>query len=133
MTASALKSAIYLDLLVVGAPTHAWGLSQPSTRVAAASRGTVRAGATELGLREYLAVAPRLTGVAAAAFGTRIDKAWSGSAARKAHQQLRRHGCRMLLPAQNFMVTSTTGPLVESAEQRAGAPVTKVAEIRDHG
>jgi hypothetical protein len=109
-----------VDLLVVGAPTHAWGLSRPSTRVDAARKGTIRTGATEVGLREYLNLSPTLSGVAAAAFDTRIDKAWSGSAARKAHRELRRLGCRMLLPAKNFAVTGTTGPLVDGEQQRAG-------------
>jgi flavodoxin len=109
-----------VDLLVVGAPTHAWGLSRPSTRIDAERQGTIREGATEIGLREYLNLSPMLTGVAAATFGTRVDKAWAGSAARKAHQRLRRLGCRMLLPAQNFAVTGTTGPLLDGEQERAG-------------
>jgi len=109
-----------VDLLVVGAPTHAWGLSRPSTRVDAARKGTARDGATEIGLREYLNLSPTLNGVTAAAFDTRIDKAWSGSAARKAQRELRRLGCRMPLPAENFAVTGMTGPLADGERERAG-------------
>jgi flavorubredoxin len=109
-----------VDLLVVGAPTHAWGLSRPTTRIDATTKGTTREGATEIGLREYLNLSPTLPGVAAAAFDTRIDKAWAGSAARKAHRELRRLGCRTLLPAKNFAVTGTTGPLVDGEQQRSG-------------
>jgi len=116
----AIPPAHDVDLLVVGAPTHAWGLSRPSTRIDARTKGTIRAGATELGLREYLSLSPTLNGVAAAAFGTRVDRAWAGSAARKAHRELRRLGCRMLAPAEDFAVTGTTGPLVEGEEKRAG-------------
>lgn len=109
-----------VDLLVVGAPTHAWGLSRPSTRVDAERQGTIRPGATEIGLREYLNLSPSLPGVAAAAFDTRVDRAWAGSAARKAHRELRRLGCHMLTPAKNFAVTGTTGPLVDGERERAG-------------
>jgi hypothetical protein len=116
-----------VDLLVVGAPTHAWGLSRPSTRVDAGRKGTVREGATEIGLREYLDLSPALTGVAAASFDTRIDKGWAGSAARKAHRELRRLGCRMLAPAENFAVTGTTGPLVDGEQERAGRWAAELA------
>jgi hypothetical protein len=109
-----------VDLLVVGAPTHAWGLSRPSTRLDADRRGTIRPGATEVGMREYLALSPKLPGVPAAAFDTRVDKAWAGSSARKAQRELRRLGCRMVLPAQNFAVTGATGPLVAGEQERAG-------------
>lgn len=116
-----------VDLLVVGAPTHAWGLSRPSTRVDAARQGTIREGATEVGLREYLNLSPALTGVAAAAFDTRVDKAWAGSAARKAHRELRRLGCRTILPAKNFAVAGTTGPLVEGERERAARWAAELA------
>src|SRR4051812_30636188 len=86
------------DLLVAGAPTHAFGLSRPSSREQARHSGPVRPGATEAGLRESLATSPPLTGLAAATFDTRVDKPITGSAARKAHRRLSRLGCRMLVP-----------------------------------
>jgi hypothetical protein len=113
-------SAERMDLLVVGAPTHAWGLSRPSTRADAGRRGTVRDGATERGLREYLDLSPVLTGVAAAAFDTRVGKRWSGAAARPAQRQLRRLGCRILVPAEGFQVAGVTGPLLDGERERAG-------------
>jgi Flavodoxin len=108
------------DLVVVGGPTHAFGMSRPSSRQQAAERGTVRAGAAEVGIREYLDALPPLTGVAAAAFDTTADKPFlTGSAARKAQRHLRRLGCRVVVPAESFRVTGTTGPLVAREEDRA--------------
>jgi len=71
-------------------------------------------------LREYLDVSPLLTGLAAAAFDTRMNMPLvPGSAAHKAHRRLRRLGCRMLCPAESFRVTGTTGPLVDGEIERA--------------
>jgi hypothetical protein len=112
-------SAEGFDLLVAGAPTHAFGLSRPSSREQAQQSGPVRAGATKAGLREYLATSPQLTGLAAAVFDTRVDKPITGSAARKAHRRLHRLGCRMLVPPAGFRVAGTTGPLLAGEEDRA--------------
>jgi hypothetical protein len=103
------------DLLVVGAPTHAFGLSRPATRADAAKQGDIRAGAEERGLREYLDGLSDLSGVAAAAFDTKVRTRFmpSGSAARKALQRLRALGCRPVLPAENFHVAGTAGPLLD--------------------
>ena len=110
-----------VDLLVVGGPTHAFGMSRERTRESAAEQavgGVVSAGD---GLREWLGA---LTGgsraVAAAAFDTRIDKPRvPGSAAHGAEKRLRRLGMRMLVPAASFYVTDTSGPLVDGERERA--------------
>ena len=108
------------DILVVGAPTHAFGMSRPGTRADAARQGGVRPGATDVGLREYLDCAPKLAGIAAAAFDTKIDKPFlPGSAARRAHRRLRRLGCRTPLPPESFRVTGTAGPLAQDELERA--------------
>lgn len=115
-----MPSAAGMDLLVAGGPTHAFGLSRPGTRQDAVRQGSGRPDAAKIGLREYLDVSPMLTGLAAAAFDTRIDKPFvPGSAARKAHRQLRRLGCRMLVPPASFRVTGTPGPLVAGEPERA--------------
>ena len=123
----AAPSAEGADLLVAGAPTHAFGLSRPSSREQAERSGAVRAGAVETGLREYLAAAPPLTGLAAAAFDTRVDKPITGSAARKAHRLLRRLGCRLLVPPGSFRVGGTTGPLLAGEADRARRWATVLA------
>ncbi|GAA2565046.1 flavodoxin family protein [Winogradskya consettensis] len=115
-----MPSAMNADLLVVGGPTHAFGLSRPATREDAARQGQVREEAVAPGLREYLDVSPMLTGTAAAAFDTKINKSFiPGSAARSAQRQLRRLGCRILQPAESFLVNGTQGPLADGELDRA--------------
>jgi hypothetical protein len=119
--AAAMPSADGVDLLVVGAPTHAFGLSRPSTRQEAVKQGAPHPASAGTGLREYLDASPQLAGLAAAAFDTRVNKPLlPGSAAHKAHRRLHRLGCRMLCPAESFLVTGTTGPLLEGETERAG-------------
>jgi len=115
-----MPTAAGVDLLVVGGPTHAFGLSRPGTRQDAARQGGIRPGAATVGLRDYLDVSPMLTGLAAATFDTRIIRPFlPGSAARKAHQRLRRLGCRMLAPPMSFQVMGTAGPLADGETGRA--------------
>jgi hypothetical protein len=115
-----MPSAEGMDLLIAGAPTHAFGLSRPRTRLDAKRSGTVRAGAEAAGLREYLNVSPLLTGLPAATFDTQLKKFWiPGSAARKARRQLRRLGCRMLAAPETFRVAGTAGPLLAGEQERA--------------
>ncbi|MFF5290352.1 flavodoxin family protein [Paractinoplanes globisporus] len=106
-----------VDLLVVGGPTHAFGMSRPSSRAEAAKQGSAHTGG---GLREYLDASPALRGVAAATFDTRIDTRYpTGSAARKAQRRLRKLGCRLVAPAESFRVTGTEGPLLDGETDRA--------------
>ncbi|GAB2584149.1 flavodoxin [Paractinoplanes abujensis] len=108
------------DLLVVGGPTHAFGLSRPGTRQDAARQGDVRPSTADVDIREYLDVSPMLTGLTAATFDTKVDKPLPrGSAAHKAHRRLRRLGCRMARPPESFKVDGTTGPLVAGELERA--------------
>jgi len=117
---NAMPTARDADLLVVGAPTHAFSLSRPRTRADAARHGTVKAGAAAVGIREYLDCSPRLTEIHAAAFDTKVKKpALPGSAARKAYRRLRRLGCHMVTDAMSFHVTDMTGPLVDGEQERA--------------
>jgi len=117
---SGMPSLAGVDVLVVGAPTHAFGLSRPGTRADAVRRGAARPGVAGVGLREYLDCAPQLTGITAAAFDTKIDKPFlPGSAARAAQRRLRHLGCRTPLPAESFRVAGTTGPLADAELERA--------------
>jgi hypothetical protein len=115
-----IPSAEGMDLLIAGAPTHAFGLSRPRSRLDAKRSGTLRPGAEEVGLREYLNLSPLLTGLPAATFDTQLNKYWiPGSAARKAARQLRRLGCRILTSPETFRVTGAAGPLVAGEPERA--------------
>jgi len=115
-----MPRAFGMDLLVIGGPTHAFGMSRPSTREQAAQQGDVRPGSGDVGVREYLDCAPLLTGMSAAAFDTKMDKPLlPGAAARRIQRRLRRLGCHIVLPAQSFLVRGTTGPLEVHEEKNA--------------
>ena len=105
-------------LLVVGAPTHAHGMSNPDTRRTAADRADKERGiaSTSTGLREWLAgLAMAPSSVAVAAFDTRLKGPgllW-GSAAKSAEGQLRKAGAHVVTPAQSFFVAGPRGPVYE--------------------
>jgi hypothetical protein len=110
-----------VDLLVVGGPTHAFGMSRDSTRRDAAKKADREPVSKGQGIREWLAgvqgQAPRL----AAAFDTRFKKPRliTGSAARGAERRLRELGCQISAPAESFFVAGTAGPLLDGELERA--------------
>lgn len=108
-----------VSLLVVGAPTHAFGMSRPRTRDDARARGS-RSVAGGIGVREWLESLGRpAAATAAATFDTRIDKPRvPGSAARAAEKRLRRLGFRVTA-AESFYVEDVAGPLVQGEDERA--------------
>ncbi|HEX7189015.1 MAG TPA: flavodoxin [Actinomycetes bacterium] len=108
-----------VELLVVGGPTHAFGLTRPRTRVSAGQQGAPAAVADGPGIREWLSELPPTT-CAVATFDTRIRKTGvPGSAACGAERRLGRGGARILAPATSFWVGSTDGPLLVGEEDRA--------------
>ena len=107
-------------LLVVGGPTHAFGMSRPQTRQDAARQAAEGLVSRGIGLREWLATLQAPAGVAAATFDTRISRPrLPGSAARAAEKRLRRLGFRIVAPAASFYVEGTSGPLQEGEPERA--------------
>lgn len=111
-----------VDVLVVGGPTHAFGLSRPQTRHDAAQKAADELVSPGIGIREWIAALPSNDGkIASAAFDTKISKpAWlPGSAARGAAKRLRQLGFREATPATSFYVTDVTGPLVHDELSRA--------------
>jgi hypothetical protein len=107
-------------LVVVGGPTHAFGMSRPQTRQDAARQAAAGLVSRGIGLREWLAALQGPAGIAAATFDTRISKPRvPGSAARAAEKRLRRLGFRIVAPAASFYVEGTSGPLQEGEKQRA--------------
>lgn len=110
-----------VGLLVVGGPTHAFGLSRASTRADASAKSPRPLISRGIGIREWIAaVETASAGAAAAAFDTRIDKPRvPGSAARGAAKRLRQLGFRLACPAKSFFVTDTAGPLVPGEVERA--------------
>jgi hypothetical protein len=112
-----------VDLLVVGGPTHAFGLTRASTREDAATKTTQPVVSAGIGIREWLdALHLPSVRIAAATFDTRIMKAHvPGSAARKAEKRLHKLGARIAVPAESFAVTDTVGPLAVGELDRARA------------
>jgi hypothetical protein len=108
------------DLLVVGAPAHAFSVGPYRTRAVATWHGMTKVRVREVGLREYLGCSPWLLQVRAAAFGTNLDKpSLPGSAARMADRRLRALGCSMVAAAESFHLAGITGPLVDGELDRA--------------
>jgi hypothetical protein len=110
-----------LDLLVVGGPTHAHGMTRPGTRQAAADQASGTADPSRTGLRDWLEAIRTAPGLATATFDTRFDKpGWlTGSAARGAARRLQRSGCRLAAAPESFYVLGTTGPVQDGELVRA--------------
>lgn len=110
-----------VDLLIVGAPTHIFGLSNARTRAAVARRGSHPPMPAGIGLREWLdALPPATQRRDALAFDTRLQvRGLPGSAAKDAVKRLRRRGYRMLWPCRSFQVTNPSGSLAEPELERA--------------
>jgi hypothetical protein len=107
-----------IDLLVVGAPTHAFSMSRPSTRTEAVDRGG--SGDYERGgMREWLEELPATSSSErlAATFDTRVSKVrhLPASAARTAARAIRRKGFPLVGKPAGFIVQDVEGPL-ESRE-----------------
>ena len=111
-----------VELVVVGGPTHALGMTRQRTRDDARRQGeqsgheVVSKG---IGMREWLE-GVRSPGTAAAAFDTRVGRPWMpGSAARGADKRLRSRGFRSVARPESFWVSGTFGPLIEGEVGRA--------------
>ncbi|NDL60868.1 flavodoxin family protein [Phytoactinopolyspora mesophila] len=109
------------QLIVVGGPTHAFGMSRPDTRRTAADKTENELVSPGGGIREWLEamshVSPR---TAAATFDTRVNRLRvPGSAARAAARRLRRLGFDIIARPQSFRVTEMTGPTVDGEMERA--------------
>ncbi|HEX6236158.1 MAG TPA: flavodoxin family protein [Acidimicrobiales bacterium] len=118
-----------VDLLVVGAPTHAFSLSRPNSRADAAKRSDRPLVSTGIGIREWIAGLPRTTAAGGVAtFDTRLRRPrLPGSAARAALRRMRRLGWRPAARAASFWVEGTTGPLSDGELERARRWGTELA------
>lgn len=107
-----------LDLLVVGAPTHAFSLSRPRTRQDAVRQGASSA-SSATGVRDWLAVAGATPSSRnrplAAMFDTRVratEHLPMSAASRGAHL-LQHLGLALVARPQGFVVEGLRGPLRE--------------------
>ncbi|MFA9446842.1 flavodoxin domain-containing protein [Egicoccus sp. AB-alg6-2] len=111
------------DLVVVGGPTHAFGMSRASTRTSAVEHGAPAGMRDRQGIREWLAdVSIQAPLPLAAAFDTKVARPdLPGSAAHKAARRLRSLGLRLQLPPETFLVEDLSGPLLAGEVDRASA------------
>ena len=113
-----------VDLVVVGGPTHAFGMSRASSRKDAAENpkwafdGEIVS--KTIGIREWLSDMTASPNTVFASFDTRIRKPHiPGSAAAKAAKGLRRRRLRMLVDPESFWVEGHAGPLSSGEATRA--------------
>ena len=108
------------DLLVVGGPTHQFGLSRKSSRRQGADDADEPVISLDVGIREWIGGLPRVSGTLAATFDTSIRKPnLPGSAARGAAKRLKKIGYRLLVPAEIFLVEGGKGPITDGELDRA--------------
>jgi hypothetical protein len=121
-----------VDLLVVGGPTHAFGMSRPSTREDAAQRDGGSGVPAATGLREWLeALTFGGRAPAAAAFDTKVNHPkLPGSAAKKAAKRLRKLGCAEAVGPETFWVVGAEGPLADGELDRARRWGSELANTR---
>lgn len=90
-----------VDILIVGSPIHGWRPSEPTKRFLDKLQGQ------------------NLSGMAAAAFDTRLNSIFSGNAAKRIARALKQAGCRVVVPPQGFIVSGSEGPLAEGELDKA--------------
>jgi hypothetical protein len=120
-----------VELLVVGGPTHAHGMSRAQTRNTAATdkHNTFEKPTLGPGLKAWLEELPPGQGRMAAAFDTRIGAPvfLTGSAAKGIGHRLEAHGYRLAVGPESFIVTKEN-TLVEGEEKRTRAWASTLAE-----
>jgi hypothetical protein len=119
------------DLLILGAPTHAHGLSRPATRESAIRSGAPPDAARARGMRELLAGLPSGRGRPAAAFDTRLGwPIWlSGAASRRIATALKGAGYTLVVPPESFVVNAAAGPPRDGELERAAAWGARIAHL----
>lgn len=116
-----------VDLVVVGGPTHAWGISSKRTREGAAQDATnhpdhvLDSRTAGPGVREWLDEVKSHAGSRGVSFDTRFNKpqALTGSAARSIQRRLGRAGFASFDKPHSFTVTGMGGPLESGEIERA--------------
>jgi len=95
------EDVLAADLVIVGTPTHAWNMTGGGRAFCRRLRGE------------------RYTDKLAAAFDTKIEGRFTGSAARKLARALGRLGFRLAASPESFYVRGMEGPLREGELERA--------------
>lgn len=117
-----------VDLLLVGAPTHAFSLPTARSRAEAVSKGADPA--TSTGLREWIATLTPSAGLRVVTFDTSIPLRFApGCAAKTACKLLRKRGFPTAERGPSFHVTGTPGPLADGELARAAAWATQLVQL----
>ncbi len=120
-----------VDLLVVGAPTHAFSMPLPGTREEARRQGAIGVNLVR-GVREWIDDIPvRLHHPRIVTFDTRVmrTRRLPGSAARAASRDLRAKGYSPLAASTSFFVDDVKGPIAEGELDRARAWGARVGSV----
>lgn len=124
-----------VDLLLLGAPTHTFGLGRTETRRTASGMAPDPVSSGR-GMREWLDGLHVGSGhpQTAVFFTASVDAGWTrwlGDAGRGLTSRTRRLGLRMVSPAERFLVKGMKGPLCEGekghAERWAGLLAERLA------
>ncbi|MAT04625.1 MAG: flavodoxin [Acidimicrobiaceae bacterium] len=115
-----------VDLVVVGGPTHAHGMSRHASRASAAEQAgkdrdlTLDVDADGPGLREWFDALGQVDGIRAAAFDTRVDapEILTGHASHGIAKRLRRHEFELVAEPESFLVDKHNA-LVHGEDDRA--------------
>jgi hypothetical protein len=127
VTGATINLVTNADLLVVGGPTHLHGMSSTSSRKMAADAAskpgsglTLEPDSVGPGLRNWLHEIGHGHGAAAAAFDTRLDgpAVFTGRASLGISHRLRRHGYRLVLAPESFLISKQSA-LIEGEAIRA--------------
>jgi hypothetical protein len=122
------------DVVVVGGPTHVFGMSRRSTRKAAGEQGGDPEAAAADGIRDWLERLHAMPGTPVATFDTRVRRpGLIGSAAGRAMHRLRRLGMRPLDRPATFWVEDVAGALLDGELERARAWGRLLAERAQAG
>ncbi|MBC9733415.1 flavodoxin family protein [Nocardioides marmotae] len=116
--------SVHADLIVVGAPTHAFSLSRRPTREDAVKQGAPAEAAGGPGLREWIdAASDDGGGRLVAVFDTRVAKIkhLPANAAHRAHRMLERRGYVSVVRPAGFLVADVKGPLLPDQLEQATA------------
>jgi len=122
-----------VELLVVGGPTHARGMSTGLSRAIGARAMTAEERATvanDVGLRSWFHGLPKApAGARAAAFDTRGSTPAVGAAAPGIVRRLRHLGYVVIEPPQGFRVDDLKGPIHDDELERARRWGASLAEL----
>ena len=117
------------DVVIVGGPTHAHGLSSTSSRKGARENADKPGSQLDLdpdaagpGLRDWLRERAAVRGSSAVAFDTRLDAAavLTGRASRAIDRRLRSHGYAIVAEPESFLVDKKNR-LLDGEADRASA------------